>query len=1141
MATFHLDFYKNEDFCKNDDAERKDTQTLNLFAEGIENFSQADQAEANLSLERNLISWYEFDADASVLQIGAEFGGITEFLCEKCSGVTVAEVSRFLAEQMFLRYKEKKNLHIFAGNFNDMRFDKKFDYIILTDVGKYAGKLFFDQHSFKVFLEKLNRLLSLGGKLLMTAQNHYGLRFWQKSGADVTVFNSDDTGRAFSREELNRLLTSSGYTFTDFYYPYPTDRLPLAIYSDRFLPHPCDAARIREFYWEEAPFLSQQKNFIRDIMENDVFPFFCHSFFVEAGRENPEEKRRVDVAFFHCDRKAEYRIGTVIYSDHTALLFPASDTAKAHINDAHNNYLRLLTSGIRILDETLTDRGIVTRLLPFPTLSQILYQAARIGDTVVFFTWLNRFFENILCSGQVLSGEGIDAILQRGYPGMTFSNCFVQREELVFFRQEWMAENIPAGYVLNRALQQFFSVFPDEKLRQEVYAHFGFEKRHFQEYASAEETFCGFVADSSVNWSVEAQTKDTAAKIAEESAPQPLRELEEKNKELTQLYREALAYARGIETDPSQLGKKRIAKAFLKAFLPRFAQKAGSRILRAFGQIKNGGFHFRPEYDVWIQNSVGRRYEKLEKEPLISILVPLYNTDKKMLEEMITSCLAQTYGNFELCLADASDDAHGYVYETASDFAKKDARIKLQRLKENRGIAANTNACRAMASGEYLALLDHDDVLAPAALQETAMAIAEHAPDVLYSDEDHLKNGKRRSPFFKPDFNRDLLYCQMYICHFLVFKAELFDQAGQMRDEYSGSQDYDLMLRFTEYTDKIYHIPEVLYSWRETETSTSVNPGAKPYAHEAGRKALDAHLKRRYGAIAHARDSEYLFVYDARFDMLKHDPLISILIPTKDHASLLKDCVESILQKSSYSNFEIVILNNNSEEKATFACFEELKKQDERVRVIEAPFAFNWSKLNNFGMENSRGEVLIFLNNDTVVISPDWMERLAENALRPDVGAVGPLLLYCDRTIQHAGVVVGMNGWADHVYKGQKPVHAVNYFVSPMVSRDVLAVTGACMAVSRKVLQKIGGFDESFIVCGSDVEFCLRAVKNGLSVLYNARVRLYHMESKSRNAAQVPQIDFIRSKEAYSEFLKNGDPFYNKNLALNSTTPKIRL
>lgn len=614
---------------------------------------------------------------------------------------------------------------------------------------------------------------------------------------------------------------------------------------------------------------------------------------------------------------------------------------------------------------------------------------------------------------------------------------------------------------------------------------------------------------------------------------------------ITKLYYDTLAHANGIVSMPEILGRRRIIKAFIKLFVPSFVLRFCRRALNLLRRIKK-----RPQikqseldYSAWIEKSKERIQvcEKLEKEPLISILVPLYNTDKTLLCEMIESCLNQTYSNFELCLADASDDKHSYVYNVAKSYADKDSRVKLERLQENLGISGNTNKCREMASGEYITLLDHDDLLIEHALYSMAKAINEQNADVVYSDEDHIRNGKRITPFFKPDFNRDLLYSQMYICHLLCFKAELFDKVGGLDDKFSGSQDYDLMLRLTEQTDNIYHIPDILYSWREVETSTSVNPGSKPYAHNAGKGALDAHLKRRYGNIAHAEDTDYSFVFDARFDTLKHNPLVSIIIPTKDHTDLLEDCVNSILKKSTYSNYEILILDNNSELPESFKAFKRLEKKDSRVKVIDAFFEFNWAKLNNFGIKNSKGKVYIFLNNDTVIISPDWIERLAENALREDVGVVGGLLLFEDNTIQHAGVVIGMGGWADHVYSGMPQIHAADKFVSPMVNRDVLAVTGACMAIAKKTIDKIGLFDETFIVCGSDVEICLRAYENGLNVLYNSRAKLYHYESKSRDTSKIPQIDFIRSEETYRKYIEAGDPYYNKNLDLNSKIPSISI
>ena len=1136
MATLHLDFYKGSESCGGNIEEWK--TYLKKYGGNV-GADLKDTDFASLSCnERNLLSWYEFAPEASVLEVGTGFGAVTGVLCEKCRSVTVAEPSRERAEYLCALYKERNHLDIFAGRFCDIQFAQRFDYILLHGIEKYAAAA----ASVGEFLDQLHSLLKPEGKLLLTAENRFGVSCGKVAGAAVGApipfacgEEEASSAGAFSREELKQLLARSGYPYTDFYYLYPDDRMPGAIFSDRRLPQLWEADRLLHPHFS---------SFIQQIVANGVFPFFAPVFFIEAAGQPPQAQRKLNAAFFRCAYKEEFRVGTAFYSDGTVLTFPAVKQAQTHIQDVHNNYLRLLTSGIRILDEKLTDRGIAAHSMDLPTLEQVLYHAVQSGETEVFFLWLDRFFENILRAGRATFGD-IDTVLERGYPGMMFSNCFTEGDSLIFFDQEWTVENIPAGYLLSRALKQFFLAFPNRELEERTYLHFGLDSVHLEEYESAEQVFEGFILDAAVSRVFRGdacrQEEQENSENVPEQKTQELQVPEQKKQEAQ--YREALARIREIENDPARLGKKRIAKAFFKAFAPSFVLRAARSVRRFCRGRKDAGFHWRSEYDRWIKRGTvcGSTDKKPECEPLISILVPLYNTDKKMLEEMITSCLKQTYGNFELCLADASDQAHGYVYETAAAFAAKDARIKLKKLEQNLGIAGNTNACRTMASGEYLALLDHDDRLTENALSAVVKAIADHHPDVLYSDEDHLKNGRRTLPFFKPDFNRDLLYSQMYICHFLVFRTELFDQVGQMQELYSGSQDYDLMLRFTEYTQKIYHIPDVLYSWRETESSTSANPEAKPYAHEAGRKALDAHLKRRYGSFAYAEDSAYLFVYDARFDTLKDRPLVSIIIPTKDHASDLKTCVESILQKSTYQNFEILILDNRSSEEATFSCFQDLQKQDGRIRIVEAPFAFNWSKLNNLGIQNSRGEVLIFLNNDTAVNSPDWIERLAENALRPDIGVVGALLLYPDETIQHAGVVVGMRGWADHVYKGQPLRHAADMFVSPMVNRDVLAVTGACMAVSRKTLQKIGCFDESFIVCGSDVELCLRAGKHGLGVLYNARVRLYHMESKSRNTAEIPSIDFVRSEEAYQEYLKNGDPFYNKNLDSNSTKPRIKL
>ena len=531
-----------------------------------------------------------------------------------------------------------------------------------------------------------------------------------------------------------------------------------------------------------------------------------------------------------------------------------------------------------------------------------------------------------------------------------------------------------------------------------------------------------------------------------------------------------------------------------------------------------------------------KKLAPIEEKTKFSVLVPLYNTPEKYLREMIESVTGQIYGNWELCLADGSDDAHSYVERVCLEYAEKDDRVKYERLAQNKGISENTNACAAMATGDYIALLDHDDLYTPDALYWNAKAIQETGADVLYSDEDHLAlNGLHINPFYKPDFSPDLLYSQMYICHLLVFRKSLFEAIGGYRAEFDGSQDYDLMLRFYEKSDKICHIPRVLYSWRESENSTAANADAKPYAHTAGKNALDAHLKRKYGPQAYAEETEYTFVFNPRFP-LKKDPLISIIIPMKDHWEMTDACIKSIQEKSSYRNFEIIVLDNRSEKDETFRWFEQVQK-NHFVRVIKADMEFNWSKLNNFGIRHAKGDVFVFLNNDTLVIAQDWLERLAENTLRPDMGVVGGLLLYEDNTIQHSGVVVGMGGWADHIFKGMAPIHYGSPFVSPVVSRNVLAVTGACMAVSRKTIEQIGMFDEEFVICGSDIELCIRAHEKGLLNRLDAQVRLYHLESKSRDS-YIPEVDFQKSRIAYAPYWDNVDPYFSINLDRMSTTPR---
>ena len=559
------------------------------------------------------------------------------------------------------------------------------------------------------------------------------------------------------------------------------------------------------------------------------------------------------------------------------------------------------------------------------------------------------------------------------------------------------------------------------------------------------------------------------------------------------------------------------------------------KIKKGLKVLKNQGpeiFKLRLSACVYYEPGYGRVKKEILKnyggEFLFSIVMPVYNVEIKWLDKAIEAIEKQNYKNWEICIADDCSTKQE-VREHLS--AMKNSRIKIKLLEKNQGISGATNAAAALASGEYILLMDNDDELAPSALHEFYQKIKKEGSEIIYSDMDIIDaKGKTRDPLCKPDWSPDLFLSQMYLGHLIGFKKSLFEKVGGFRGEFNGSQDYDLLLRMTEMTDKIGHVPEILYHWRDLPSSTAANPESKPYAQTAGLNAIQEHLDRVYGkGAATANETENLFVYDVRYHM-NEEPKVSIIIPIKDHADLLKAAIDSIYAKTTYKNFEIIILNNNSEREETFTYLKKVKEEHDNVIVKDAAFEFNWSRLNNYGMKFATGDVYVCLNNDVEVIEPEWLTRLVEKAIRKDVGVVGGLLLYEDNTIQHAGVVIGMGGWADHVFKGMKPQHYGSPFVSPMVTRNVSAVTGACLAVSKATIEKIGGFDEKFIVCGSDIELALRANQHGLVNIYDPNVRLYHYESKSRDASKIPQIDFDLSDQMYKTYRKNGDPYYNRNL-----------
>lgn len=541
------------------------------------------------------------------------------------------------------------------------------------------------------------------------------------------------------------------------------------------------------------------------------------------------------------------------------------------------------------------------------------------------------------------------------------------------------------------------------------------------------------------------------------------------------------------------------------------------------------------EYARWLLSQPSVPVPASEK--LISIVMPVCNTPEVFLREAIESVIAQSYPHWELCVHDdASDQPH--VQRVLKEYRRKLSTLKVTQSKSRQGIAATTNAALAQAKGDWVTFLDHDDLLEADALAAIVAKHLETGAEVVYTDHDVLgEDGRLRHPYFKPDWNHDLFLSQMYLGHLVSFSATQLEKLGGLRSDCDGSQDYDLVLRAVAAGARVAHVPRVLYHWRAHAGSTAANADSKPYAHDAGKRAIQSHLDVLHPG-ASAEDGQHLFCYDVRYPYANALPLVSIIIPTRDGLELLRACVESLYSLTDYPVFEIIVVDNGSKDPESLHWLEHMAQRAD-FRVIRADVPFNWSALNNLAAREARGDVLVFLNNDTEVIDSQWLKRLAENALRPEVGVCGPLLLFGDKTIQHAGVVVGMGGWADHVFRGEHAVHSQNLFVSPVLQRQVLAVTGACMAISRSKFEDIGGFDESFIVCGSDVELCLRAYARGFSTLYVARSVMIHHESKTRDPRVIPETDFVRSAQAYSPYREEGDPFFSPNLDYMSSSPRM--
>lgn len=564
-------------------------------------------------------------------------------------------------------------------------------------------------------------------------------------------------------------------------------------------------------------------------------------------------------------------------------------------------------------------------------------------------------------------------------------------------------------------------------------------------------------------------------------------------------------------------GKENVAEGGYEAWFAR--HKADKRVLRR------------------------RKHASFAQKPLISIVIPLYCTPLPYLKELIESVRRQSYENWQLCLADGSPD------DKAKEFLEKhygrEKRIVYQKLKENGGISANTNAAAELAKGEYLMFCDHDDTLEPDALYEIVKAINDTDADVVYTDEDKVSMDGQHyfDPNFKPDFNLFRLRENNYICHIFVVRKSLTDETGMLRSEFDGAQDFDFILRCCEKAKKITHIPKVLYHWRCHMDSTAADPSSKAYAYEAGRKAIREHYQRM-GIDAKVDMTERPGWYRSHIKV-QGNPMVSIIIPNKDHTDDLELCLFSMSRKSTYRNYEVLIVENNSEKEETFEYYKKLPERYPKVRVLTWEKEFNYSAINNFAAEEAQGEYLLFLNNDVEILTPDWIEEMLQNCQQENVAAVGAKLYYPDDTIQHAGVVLGLGGIAGHIMcraSREDP----GYFGRMISVQEISAVTAACMMVKKSEFDSVKGFDETFQVAFNDIDLCMKFRAAGKKIVFTPYAELYHYESKSRGLEDTPEKQFRfdkevkRFQEKWAQQLEMGDPYYSPNLSVTEGDCSLR-
>ena len=859
------------------------------------------------------------------------------------------------------------------------------------------------------------------------------------------------------------------------------------------------------------------------------------------------------------ERAKAFQLRTIIYEENGQKYVKKEAITKEsipHLKQMKENYEKLTKAAInpqiafaKIIDEDRT--SLTFEFIEGISFEKKLQEASRLGNDAIdalineYTKLIQTSFKTIKFDSQTMVTDEFKALFgeQNFSPlegelcfedissiDLIFSNIIYKDEKIYFIDYEWAYSlNIPIEYIIHRTLVMLASnKKEDEKDNSKHTFLYHKMERHFVDNYVMKD---GFYFKKKNYLKKNSLIEHLALQV--EGKEEHIQELSSRIHAIG----EDLAYARSIveqrDSELSQLQQvanslriKGRIKRLIQIFIPSFRKNPE---LEVTSLNKYKYTYTTPEFTTLIKNEL----EHFKYQPRISIIMPVYNVSPKWLDLAIESIKSQWYKNWELCIADdksTNEETLEYLQNL------NHPNIKVTYLKENLNISGASNAALEIATGEYIALLDNDDEITPDALYEMVKAINEKDAEFIYSDEDFISTeGEMSNPHFKPDLSPDLLLTHNYITHFTCFSKALIDSVGNFNSAFDGSQDFDLFLRLTEQTSKIYHIPKVLYHWRMLETSTSANSEAKPEAIERGKLVLETTLRRRgiEATVEHANMHHY---YRIKYH-IKDNPLVSIIIPFKDKPELLDMSINSILNKSSYQNYEIIGISNNSEEAETFKKMAELEKKDTRVSFYEYNTEFNYADINNHAINTyAKGEHVLLLNNDIEVIAEEWIEAMLEHSQRQEIGCVGAKLYYPDDTVQHAGIIMGLGGYAGHSHKMYLRNNP-GYFNRLNAIQNVSAVTAACLMVKKSIYQEVGGMDaQNFKVAYNDVDFCLRVRERNYLNLFTPYAEMYHHESISRGYETTPEkIErFQLEKDALSKRHKNilasGDPYYNPNL-----------